>query len=65
MDRLFETGYARARTVDTPFCHHCGRPLQLIRSEPVEPGCEKHTVKCDLCEREESILIAQPPRGTT
>ena len=46
---------------DSPFCPKCGSPLRLIRVEPV-PGCEKHTLKCSRCEREETVLVTPPAR---
>ena len=46
---------------DSPCCPKCGSPLRLIRVEPV-PGCEKHTLKCSRCEREETVLVTPPAR---
>ena len=49
---------------DSPFCPQCGSPLRLIRVEPIR-GCEKHTLLCPGCGREESVMVAPPARGTT
>jgi DNA-directed RNA polymerase subunit RPC12/RpoP len=50
---------------DSPLCARCGNPLELIRVEPIGPGCEKHTVECPRCGRKETMLVRPPARGTT
>jgi hypothetical protein len=49
---------------DSPFCPRCGRPLRLMRVEPIR-GCEEHTVQCPECGREEIILVTEPARAMT
>ena len=50
---------------DSPFCLQCGNSLRLIRVEQVLGGCERHTLECPRCGRDEMVLVAPPARGTT
>jgi hypothetical protein len=54
----------RIPTTAHSVCSAAG-PLRLIHVESIRTACEKHTLECPRCGREEIMLVAPPARGTT
>lgn len=54
--REFQT-IPHSQNIVQPRCAECGAPMWLTRIEPDEPGSEKRTFECQVCQNEAAEVV--------
>jgi len=48
---------SKSELVANPICPKCSVHMMLTRVDPDEPGYDKRTFECQVCNREQSIVV--------